>query len=86
MCVHLPGRSHSTQVEASSVQLLSLSAQATGPAGIGSGSSHIHTRRKCARKRGTEKTDQMPCQAWVSHALTLAVSLSGWQEHGEGSW
>lgn len=51
-----------------------------GPALIGSGSSRFHTR-KCARKHGTGKADQMPCQAWVLHAVALVVSFSGWQEH-----
>lgn len=52
---------------------------------IGSGSHHSHTR-KCARKHGAGKADQMPRQAWVAHALTPVVSFSGWQEHREGSW
>ncbi|KAL6093225.1 hypothetical protein STEG23_003049 [Scotinomys teguina] len=47
-------------------------ASATGPALIDSGSSHIRTR-KCARKHGVGKADQMPCRAWVSHASDFNV-------------
>lgn len=76
MCVHLPGESHTAQAQADSAQTLSLFARAAGPALIGRGSSHIHTR-KCARKHGAGKADQMPCQAWVSHAGDSGGELLG---------